>query len=858
MTRTKNWYRDFRIEDLTWGINTRDYPSEIEDKQALNVSNWNFQWNKLVSWPWIGRKYNTLLESTVRGFTVDWEDIWHIQEWNLYKNWSIEHYNNDYTLTIADPENEMFSMWIDWNNFTFKIWNFWWNPTSAYSELETKLRDFIDTIDTDYNLVNNLDGTFRLYKDDWWEISITNPSLVKQLELDSWDSISKTTVTVDWLSVVLSWYASPSDALDFLVWELPIDTYRTIVTWATLKICRIDATPMTLTSVEADTYTYSMSWYSSEPFKTPSQIYWWEDIFWLYGSWAATVYYSEVNIDGVNYRYDTPVAINNATVGYTITYSDASTYAWSNKRVAFAKVLDLIYQSLWVSYNKSGFSISSYDELNDSAYFEFSRTDYAQVTITRNTRYVRDDSPDVFEDFAPWLISHATGWSFITEDLFSSVETNHRPTVTITTYNEISKTSSNTWIEIEEDDMNTLTISSLWILISSFRGLNSVFIDNDWVATSINAGWGTISTIYNWKTIIWWYEWKDTIRFSKTEDPVSVDNELLDFSAYSAWSQSVSWGNKWKVTWFIVWENWLYAFKENEVWYSNTEKDTWTSFNFIFNKITSNWAYTQNAICEVEQEIFYFDYKNRAVRRLSYEKNLTTLRDVSVSSEVEDIFKAIPDDDEWNDERFSTLINLSYRYPYLEVNYPDENAPYIYISGVDENFKFRVPNKTMVYNTYNKSWAKRTDKEYENKYSIMSHKWYYGSDNWDIYNSIFWDTLEDWILSSKEYVFIDDVDYKRIGELEVVWTIRWIWWTKNLEIQVLWDWELLEIWEEDNPYKRIISAEDWETVRIREKIDLFDEWQYFTFNLLHNWDWEVEIADVNIRVKPLKTSQYYY
>jgi hypothetical protein len=140
----------------------------------------------------------------------------------------------------------------------------------------------------------------------------------------------------------------------------------------------------------------------------------------------------------------------------------------------------------------------------------------------------------------------------------------------------------------------------------------------------------------------------------------------------------------------------------------------------------------------------------------------------------------------------------------------------------------------------------------------MSNKWYYWTENWDIYKSISWNTLENWSSESKEYVFIDDVDYKRIWEMEIVGDIKWIGWTKNLEIEVLLDKENVEIWETATPDKRIITAEDWKTVRFREKIDLFDDWQIFQFKLWHNWDGYIEISDINTRVKPLKISQSYY
>jgi len=41
--------------------------------------------------------------------------------------------------------------------------------------------------------------------------------------------------------------------------------------------------------------------------------------------------------------------------------------------------------------------------------------------------------------------------------------------------------------------------------------------------------------------------------------------------------------------------------------------------------------------------MFYLDWKNRAVRRLGYEQNLTTLRDVAISKEIAEEFKSLPE-----------------------------------------------------------------------------------------------------------------------------------------------------------------------------------------------------------------------
>ena len=72
------------------------------------------------------------------------------------------------------------------------------------------------------------------------------------------------------------------------------------------------------------------------------------------------------------------------------------------------------------------------------------------------------------------------------------------------------------------------------------------------------------------------------------------------------------------------------------------------------------------------------------------------------------------------------------------------------------------------------------------------------------------------------------------------------------------DWENVDVWLTATPTKRTITAGDWETVNIQEKIDLFDDWRKFQFRLTHSWPWYIEVVNTNFRIKPLKIQEYYY
>ena len=152
-------------------------------------------------------------------------------------------------------------------------------------------------------------------------------------------------------------------------------------------------------------------------------------------------------------------------------------------------------------------------------------------------------------------------------------------------------------------------------------------------------------------------------------------------------------------------------------------------------------------------------------------------------------------------------------------------------------------------------------------YPLFSFENYYVNDNWEVIKDEVWNTTEDWYALSKEYTWFYnssysswtwDADYKRFWRVEFIWDIIWDWWTKEFEVQVLVDGELLEIWESDDPYKRKESAEDWVTNRFRILIDLYDDGRAFQFRLIHSWSWKVTLSDVNISYKKIKNQEYYY
>lgn len=359
--------------------------------------------------------------------------------------------------------------------------------------------------------------------------------------------------------------------------------------------------------------------------------------------------------------------------------------------------------------------------------------------------------------------------------------------------------------------------------------------------------WGTLTQItwvgnprynivYNGKLVLWGYD-NDNIYFSKTASP-TTKLDIVDFSSYSAGNQSVGWDARGTVTWFKVGENWLYVFKKNSVYYTNSENDTWLTFQFIFRKLTSNGAVNQNAIEEVNQEIFYYDDKSKSIRRLGYEQNLTTLRDTSISDEIEPVFLSLADD--------QSSASLSYKYPNLKIFLRSRFAGEW------------VNDVCLSYNVSEKSWSTETKKT-----CSVAKWWLLGS----IYEWIIYDDdknpATEWESIGKELDLWVPVDFKRLWEVEVKWksvstmtlyfdiyidgklketrevTVTPVTWT-TLGTSVLGD----EVLWADSSQSQLVEY--------RERFDMYYTWRYFQIGIRYQGIGYAELDHMKFEFKPLK------
>ena len=360
--------------------------------------------------------------------------------------------------------------------------------------------------------------------------------------------------------------------------------------------------------------------------------------------------------------------------------------------------------------------------------------------------------------------------------------------------------------------------------------------------------WAKTVIVYNGKSV-WWWMYKDTIVYSKTAS-ASTPALIIDFNAYSAGIQSVWWQMSWAIVWFALWENGLYVFKENAIYYSNSEKDTGSdnpsapTFSFIFNKITTSWTLSQQSIWNYKQEIFYYDNLSWWVRRLWYEQNLTTLKDTAISEDIQEIFNRLP--------KAQPNATISVSYPNLKLFLHSENSS--------------INDVCLVYNLDNKAWAIE-----DNKICSISFWWYLGSPYSNIIykdDNTYW---IDWITKtgiylSKQYSMWDNIDYKRFWEIELSWSIS-AWITAKIEIlsdwEIIWEWEI--IWK-DTVYSTLWTTTLWtmptdnnvlSTSAFTKKIDLFNEWQYIQYRITTNWAWIFELSNVNILYKFINNFTIY-
>ena len=982
---TKRQYEDFRLDDLTWGINVRDYPSEIEDKQSLSLLNFNFDWNKLVSEKWFedsGNPDNWLIGA----LKINGDDKWTFSSWSLYKNWEIQSNRKWILLYMSESSfvaDVPYSLSLDWTEYLFE-----------WSTIEEIIQDIEDKVGANYNVVAQEDtilitkdsGTISYVENENQTYIIFNRDVVANYTL--WDNIS-TKIEIDWVEYSND-YIYENGALN--VGELDIDIMKELITVIPTvyspTLVYLDSALSIVTDYDSEgwfagilinqaeeieekklsVYKYRIRWYSEDTWwgwyyrlddwTDDEELFFidWNPIVWMYWykiksifSNSAEMSLSTLTIDwetftvpawteradlwevlyaemswNTFYRDDdqyweaihfmrkdwVPIS----SISWTWEFSDFSqidlnerSFTWAlslfsrdncydaNRSPSASEQNEIAVLEDNIATNQNNLAIEQASSDSSQTQIEIYETaiDRDQTAIreiyasaSTANKYVNFEEEEIdsalklniihqinslswysaeewYLDWKLWIIVTKWDWVFMNitypttsssrfesvdfspwDDWYSFIEKGAFIDIKTNSVTSTQIVDLQSWLDYSR--WNIVVWQDWWVLYVD-KDNGWAYYYYDWMRAKIwteDVGEPTVWTIYNGKIVLGWYEWNDNIVFSKTSSPTQPLN-LLNFTDYSAGWQSVSWWDKWLITWMLVWENWIYIFKNNSIWYSNSEKDDVDSlsFNLIFNKITSNWALTQNVITEVDQETLYLDWKTRAVRRLSYEQNLTTLRDTRISNQIQKLLDELPEE--------QPLATSSFSYPNYQLSLTDWTTATIQYGNWDA---YHLNNKHFVYNVENKSWTTRdwiTD-------MIVSYDWHFAHSDWKVYIDFKWNTSQDWESLSKEYTFLDDVDFKRLWEVEIIWDIRGEGWTKKLHIEVIVDWEASEIWLDGNIYRRTVEASDGELNRFREKIDLFDEWRIIQFKLYHEWEGRVELSDVNFQIRGIKWTHLEY
>lgn len=383
---------------------------------------------------------------------------------------------------------------------------------------------------------------------------------------------------------------------------------------------------------------------------------------------------------------------------------------------------------------------------------------------------------------------------------------------------ELLTTISNPSLFRSWDDLILLWWSNSPIYYQALADDNapSTIVAYFWQYINWISSWSNIWVYYNWKLLL--ANWNDNILYFSKTSSATEPYLVRDFWWYDWWFQRVWWD--WKITWLITWENWIYVFKEDEIYYSNSVQDDWNSFAFIFNRITNNWAKDKYCITRVWQDLFYYDWLAKKIRRLSYEQNLTTLRDTAVSDEIDSLLQSQPT---------ITWIQQKLYYSYPNVRFATRSSTEIAWNN----------DIIYVYNVDRKSWLIETNKAIKQAY------WKYFtrvSVNWEVYEE--WSSYySSWEWISKEFDMWDAIDYKRRSEIEIYW--------KNtdditLYVDIYIDWTL----------KKTFTVTDNFWDYFRRKFDMWLEWRFIKIWIRYSWVWYLEINELNFNYKPLKWYNY--
>ena len=861
-------YKTFTQRELDGWMNLDSSPNEIDNKQCLSAINFNADGNKLVSSKGMSDSGNPTT-ANIWALTIDSWDIWTVSNWDILKNWVTI---DSWTGILVTTNSSTFKPWVlfyitlDWINYEISwdsVTDFIYNLKAAVEAnwLITIAQDNIilirrtDGLAISYSTTENT--AYIIYNRDdlvkfpyvywrkyYWFVIVnwTEYSGVYTMS-SAWLNMGQ--VDIEMITQIYSAISWVNKQLIFLNSALEKTSSYTHYQWILLNnVSSVSGATIIAISIAR------ISWYSkaSLPYWvsntwitvnwTPvTGIYAYRytsasfNVSWTY-SWSITIEWNTITIPTASYwpaSITTTITWLLAPLWYT-TYIDTSIYIiylWRTDGREITSISWSITYPSWtvmpaVLISASNLGTTKYlprgdnimgdrliESIENITWFEAEESTQSW-TLWIHLKKIDNSDFTVVQWLTPWVAMTITKYTEFSSDIrwvkYEDVEVS------------IRALSSWTWLKWRSN----ITVWNIWNLVVD-KDVWWAYYAYEWIKVNIEESsiWTpTVGTIYQGKIILWGYTDNDNVVFSQTSSLTHPLN-VLEYWAYNAGGQSVSWGNKSRITWFSVGENWLYVFKENEVWYTNSETDSPDNsrFNYIFNKITNTWAYTQNVITNVEQDIFYLDWINRKVRRLSYEQNLTTLRDTAISWEIDSLFSTLPANQE--------LATSSFKYPNYKLYLSDHTWGTISYSN---GKTYYLNNKCFVYNVSNKSWFLENDKTWV----IVAEDWYIAKNDWKIYLDDTWFKTSGSYLS-KHYDMWESVWYKRFTEFDIYW--------ENSNNTPLY----LDI------YKEWVLSETFliEGTTFRKKFWLWNQSRFFQFGLRYEWASNIVIHDFSIEFKEL-------
>lgn len=554
----KDWFNKYTIEDLTTWLNQENYRTELKDWDALEIENFDFEWNELISSKSIELKYTWWWKIQWIFEDENWE-IYHLEDWNLYKDWVILFPWDEKEVTFSAIDWKPLSITIDGVSKVYKF-GYHNNEGLALDDLLNALQaDFTDYTITRIGSVFTISSLTE-------NVIVSNSNLIKKIEISNWNTYSKLDITIDWTTYTWLWsnYSSSNDFLSYIVTQLS-SSYKTSTPSSWIMYIWKEHSAITISFTEYDRYKYAINYRETD---TPSN--------WQYADYTDTI------INWTAYRFDY--------------ISDSRGFKWSNT------IRDLAWWNVFVEAYWS-----SIDTISSTAFRWVRITSRARQHLTKVTKYAWTTATRAVLKDTSWTILATANfsWNDATFDYWLAWQTDYDIWVDSNwasfTYVYIWNTSG--WPKYWE---TTTWNTTIWVAAISSIDVEPQ-MDTTWyiISAEFNYSWWT-DTVWNSSRTYYWYT--HTLNIAKTDYtpitfasnshytyPWSFPDDTYWYSLttnnyHASWWYSTSSQVTFNIVNNSLWiEDYFYHIDKNPYWFILTPKQqAWQPSNIIY--ITDAWV----------------------------------------------------------------------------------------------------------------------------------------------------------------------------------------------------------------------------------------------------------------------------